>query len=326
MTHARLPLALDGAGLVLPEGRIAVFGPNALTDLSVLPCDRVQVVTGFKPDYDALQAQGYDCVTEATGDFDAALVFLPRAKALAQARIEIAARLARLVIVDGQKTDGVDSIWKACRQRADILGGMSKGHGRLFWFQNGDFADWAAPESQTIDGGFLTRPGVFSADGIDPASRLLAASLPEKLGKHVADLGAGWGYLSSAVLTRPGVETLHLVEADHDALSCARTNIGDPRASFHWADGTAWTAPQLLDAVVMNPPFHTSRAAEPALGRAFIANAARNLAPSGKLWMVSNRHLPYEAELEARFGKVEEIGGDSRFKLHLAQRPTRTRR
>jgi 16S rRNA (guanine1207-N2)-methyltransferase len=42
--------------------------------------------------------------------------------------------------------------------------------------------------------------------------------------------------------------------------------------------------------------------------------------------MVANRHLPYERELKMRFAQVEEIGGDARFKLFHAARPTSGRR
>ncbi len=187
------------------------------------------------------------------------------------------------------------------------------------------FADWAEGPALT-DGGFWTAPGVFSADGVDLASALLADVLPEKLGVQVADLGAGWGFLSAHVLTREDVEAVHLVEAGHMALECARHNVTDTRAQFHWADATTWEPPHRMDTVVMNPPFHTTRAAEPAIGQAFVAAAARVLTANGTLWMVANRHLPYEAELKKRFADVEEIGGDARFKLFCARRPVRRKR
>ena len=81
-----------------------------------------------------------------------------------------------------------------------------------------------------------------------------------------------------------------------------------------------------MDTVLMNPPFHTGRAAEPQIGQAFVAAAARILSLQGNLRMVANRHLPYEAELKKRFAHVEEIGGDARFKLFHAARPLRGRR
>jgi 16S rRNA (guanine1207-N2)-methyltransferase len=50
------------------------------------------------------------------------------------------------------------------------------------------------------------------------------------------------------------------------------------------------------------------------------------LSGQGDLWMVANRHLPYEAELKKRFAQVAELGGDARFKLFHATRPLTRRR
>ncbi|MEO0402063.1 MAG: class I SAM-dependent methyltransferase, partial [Pseudomonadota bacterium] len=169
-----------------------------------------------------------------------------------------------------------------------------------------------------------TAPGVFSADGVDPASELLVGALPDAMVGTVADLGAGWGYLSAHILT-PDVAAVHLVEAHDMALQCARHNVTDPRAQFHWADATQWKPAEQVDAVVMNPPFHSGRAADPSLGRAFIAAAARVLKPHGALWMVANRHLPYEDTLTSHFAKVVDLDGDARFKLVRAERPKRTK-
>jgi 16S rRNA (guanine1207-N2)-methyltransferase len=73
----------------------------------------------------------------------------------------------------------------------------------------------------------------------------------------------------------------------------------------------------------MTPPFHTTRSADPALGQGFIAAAARNLTRNGDLWMVANRHLPYEATLNDVFAQVQEVTGDNRFKVFHASRPRR---
>ncbi len=72
------------------------------------------------------------------------------------------------------------------------------------------------------------------------------------------------------------------------------------------------------DTVVTNPPFHAGRAAEPALGLAFIAAAASCLAPAGTLWLVANRHLPYETALSQRFRTVREAAGGNGFKVLTA--------
>lgn len=150
---------------------------------------------------------------------------------------------------------------------------------------------------------------------------MLAQALPAKLGRHVIDLGAGWGYLTAQGLADSSVQHIDLVEADALALECARKNITDPRARFHWADATEWTPREKADTVIMNPPFHSGRKADPSLGRAFVTAAAKMLSPSGQLWMVANRHLPYENTLEESFAQVKEAAGDNRFKIFHASKP-----
>ncbi|NIZ11607.1 class I SAM-dependent methyltransferase [Pseudooceanicola sp. HF7] len=324
MTGTRLALALEEGGLSLADGPVAVLAPREGTDLSALPKDRLRIVTGFHPDHAAFRDAGYacalgpDCALKADGRFAAVLVCLPRAKALARALIAAARGMTDgPVIVDGQKEDGVDSLLKDCRRRASVEGPINKAHGKLFWFTDGDFADWAEGPAREATPGFITRPGVFSADGVDPASALLAEVLPPLKGR-VADLGAGWGWLAAQVLRQPGVTALDLVEADHGALDCARRNITDERARFHWDDARRWQPEVKLDAVVMNPPFHTARSQDPELGRAFIRAASAMLRPQGQLFMVANAHLGYEGVLDEGFASVEALGGTRSFKLFRA--------
>ncbi|MEX0285756.1 MAG: methyltransferase [Paracoccaceae bacterium] len=321
----RLGLAF-AAGLALPDdGQVALFRPGQDFDLTSLPRDRVRVLHGFRPDFDHFERFGLPVTANPDGRYTLSVVSLPKSKPQARALIwQALSHTDGPVVVDGQKTDGIDSMLKAIRKRVPVSDAVSKAHGKLFWFHANpsDFADWA-PQPTELNGGWITEPGCFSADGPDPASALLADTLPEKLGKHVVDLGAGWGYLSARVLANPSVAQLDLVEAEHVALDCARRNVEDSRARFHWADALHWTPEARPDAIVMNPPFHTGRAADPALGRAFIAAAARMLPQHGVLWMVANRHLPYETTLDAQFGDWAEITGDNRFKIFRAARPTR---
>lgn len=325
MRSARLSLALETGALDLPsEGRIAVYRPRIGDDLSDLPRERVTVLTGFKPDHDHFAAR-YSVTPEPP--YAAGIVCLPRSREAARGLIaQAAAEVAPggWIAVDGQKTDGIDTALKDLRGRVELSESLSKAHGKLASFVAGpDLSDWTATPHQ-VDG-FQTLPGIFSADGPDRGSVLLAAALPAKLGGKVADLGAGWGFLAAEVLKRPGVKRLDLVEAEADALDCARVNVTDPRARFHWADATTWRPETLLDVVVMNPPFHTGREADPALGAAFIRAARRMLAPSGELWLVANRHLPYDAVLADCFLEVRDAAGDSAFRVIQAIKPRRAK-
>ncbi len=329
MSNPRLTTALSNGALVLQtEGRIAVLRPSVDLDLGDLPKERLHLIQGFRPDFETFEAMGFDVAVAPEGRYGSSIVCMTRSKAEARALLAQARAMTDgPIIVDGQKTDGIESMLRDIKKRTPIGEVISKSHGKLFAFEGGDFTDWAAnPDGQQVADGFVTRSGVFSADGVDRGSALLAQALPEKLPKRIADLGAGWGYLSRAILERAGVEHLHLVEAEHAALDCARQNITDPRAQFHWLDARQFRTTFPLDAVIMNPPFHTSRAAEPNIGRAFIAAAAAMLSQRGQVWLVANRHLPYEAEAAAHFLEVEEIAGDRSFKVLLAAKPRRTRR
>ena len=323
MRSARLSLALESGAIELPaSGQIAVYRPHAGDDLSDLPRDRVVVLTGFKPDLDHF-ATRYS-VTPAP-PYAAAIVCLPRSREAGRALIAQAAAEVipgGWVAVDGQKTDGIDTALKDLRARLDLSGSLSKAHGKLASFAAGpDLSDWRA-QPRRVDG-FQTLPGIFSADGPDRGSVLLAAALPAKLAGKIADLGAGWGYLAAEILKRPGVKRLDLVEAEADALACARVNVTDDRARFFWADATTFRPETLLDAVVMNPPFHTGREADPALGAAFIRAARSMLAMDGSLWLVANRHLPYDAVLAECFLEVRDVAGDGGFRVIHATKPRR---
>jgi 16S rRNA (guanine1207-N2)-methyltransferase len=320
----RLAHALETGALTLPPGRIAVFAPPAGTDLSAL--GSVQVVTGFRPDHDHFAERGYDCVRLPTGAFAAALVIAPRARPAARGLVARAAALvpAGLLVVEGSKTDGIDALIREIRGVAGAGTVLPKAHGKVAWWSAPPaFPGWAEAAAPRRTGDWLTVPGAFSSDGPDPGSVALAAALPPLKGR-VADIGAGWGFLSAQVLAQsPAVTEMHLVEADADALDCARENVTDLRARFHWADALRPMPGAPFDAIVMNPPFHRGRAADPGLGRRFLQAAAASLTPGGTLWLVANRHLPYETALTEAFVEVEDRTGTPAFKIIRAYRPRR---
>jgi len=167
--------------------------------------------------------------------------------------------------------------------------------------------------------GLWTQPGVFSWDRPDPGSLLLITALPSLSGRG-ADLGCGVGLLARAVLAQPCVSPLDLVDYERRAVEAARRNLDDPRADFHWAD--ARSAPDLagLDFVVMNPPFHDGGLEDKELGQAFIRRGHQILRKGGVVWLVANRHLPYEGVLGSLFSKVALKGEGGGFKIFEARK------
>jgi 16S rRNA (guanine1207-N2)-methyltransferase len=167
--------------------------------------------------------------------------------------------------------------------------------------------------------GLWTQPGVFSWDRLDAGARQLIAALPQLSGRG-ADLGCGVGVLAKAALASQAVTGLALIDLDRRAIAAAKRNIEDRRATFHWAD--ALTGPDLtdLDFVVMNPPFHDQGVETRALGQAFIRRAHQILRKGGALWLVANRHMPYEMVLNERFPRVTPKGDGGGFKLYEARK------
>lgn len=329
-TLTRLMLPFDEGAIALPDaGQITIIRAQA-DSYSAFPRDRLTCVQGFYPTHKALQAAGFTVSTDLPDRSAMTILHVTRSKdesraLLAQAfdRLEVEG----IILVDGAKTDGIESLMKAAKKTHGIDGQLSKAHGKVFWLTKSSpqnpFANWADAlvPAQNAEG-FMTAAGMFSADGIDPGSAELALFIAGKLKGKTADLGAGWGWLSAqALASSPAVESLDLIEAEHSALACARLNVTDPRAAFKWGDATDPAAKRIYDTIITNPPFHTGRKAEPALGRAFIAAARSMLKPTGQLYLVANRQLAYEATLDDCFARVEVLSQTSRYKIIHARKP-----
>ena len=285
----------------------------------------------FKPAFDALQRSGLD-VREHAGDAEYPLVLVlpPRQREEARAlfaRAVASAADGGIVVACMPNDEGAKSGQADLARIAGPLRVLSKQHCRVFWtgLLHGAAdpelaAQWSTLDAPrpVADGRFLSRPGVFAWDRIDAASALLAQHLPRDLGGRGADLGAGYGYLAAEVLARcPAVAALDLYEAEARALELARRNITavEVELGFHWHDVTTGL-PHRYDFIVSNPPFHAQgREGRPDIGRAFIAAAAQALVPGGRLWLVANRHLPYEAVLDASFGRVRTVAQQAGFKV-----------
>ena len=308
--------------------------------LRAMPLDRLVYAQDFKPHVDALQRAGLTVATSADETFPLVLLLPPRQRD--QARADLARAVQRttvggVIVASLANNEGARSGEADMQRLLGPVHNLTKNHCRVFWATLCEEAldrtlldEWSqldAPRPIT-DGRFVSRPGVFAWDRIDAASELLASQLPNDLSGRCADLGAGFGYLSAEVLARcPRVTVLDLYEADARALELARSNLSNAnhtcptpaKLDYFWHDVTTGLQHR-YDAVVMNPPFHQGRADLPELGCAFIAAAADALVPGGRLWLVANRHLPYEAILHERFATVRNVATEHGFKVIEATR------
>ena len=172
---------------------------------------------------------------------------------------------------------------------------------------------------QDPESGIWTQPGLFAWDRVDPGTALLIRHM-ESLKGRGADFGCGYGALGQAVLAQDAVTELTLIDLDRRAVEAARRNLTDPRARHLWADVRTLDSLTDLDFVVANPPFHDGGAEDRALGQAFIDRAAKSLRTGGTLWMVANRHLPYEAGLKSAFKAARAVVEGDGYKIIEARK------
>lgn len=324
----------ESGAIDLPDEASALFLGATSACLARLPERAWLCEQSFKPDADALEACGFCVGRPAEGETFALVLVLPTRQ-----REHMRAMLARALrhcAANGTVAVAMANATGARSGEADlrVLAGaavrtLSKSKCRLFWIRRDEaaidrdrLAAWLELDhvQPTQDGRFVSRPGLFAWDRVDTASTMLAHRLPTSLSGRAADLGAGYGYLAAVLIERcPAITSIDLFEADARALEPARINLercgrGDIEATVHWHD-VAQSLPRRYDVIVSNPPFHRDRADRPDLGRAFIHTAAGALARQGEFWLVANRHLPYEATLNASFACVQTVAEEAGFKV-----------
>ena len=172
-------------------------------------------------------------------------------------------------------------------------------------------------ELQFVDDiGFYSMPGIFGWNKIDVGSRLLIDHLNDLKGIG-ADFGCGYGYLTKNILEKcEDIDTLYAFDIDPKATQACTKNVTNERAIIQIQDCTKPIndLPK-LDFIIMNPPFHDGSTEDKELGQKFILNAKHHLKKNGNLYIVANKHLPYEKILNVQFQSVKVIYEGDGFKI-----------
>lgn len=319
--------------LPAPGDRVLCFGACSAHQLPSGIQGEFTFFHDFRADYLALEQAGHRVVRSfrdegvADESFDTALLLLGRHRRQNQLHFAKALRHVRpggRIVAAGTKRDGVASMAKRIGSMLQLDGRLSKHHGIVFWLRRPEALDasvLAALEEPPIftKEGYETATGGFSEGAVDPGSRLLADSLPPDIQGAVADFAAGWGYLSLRLAEEYPLTMLDLYEAHGPSLEAAERNFAahspEMRCRFFWHDLENEPIDHLYDVIVMNPPFHRGRAAEPELGQRLIFVAAAALKPGGRLFLVANRGLPYETTMQTAFLHHDEICRDESYKV-----------
>lgn len=327
-----LPLE-TGAVDIEPGARALFLRARAGRALEVLKDADLTCVQSFAPDRDALERSGFKVADEAPdGQYGAVFVLPARQRQEARAQLAQAVASAAeggLVVACAPNTEGAKTVEKDLSDLVGRVDKLTKHKCRAVWGQVRAEAvnktlleEWRALDAprKVLDGTYLSRPGLFAWDRIDPASQLLSGLLPETLKGRGADLGAGFGYLAKSVLEKaPKVAAMDLYEAEKRALDLAEENLsalkGTKAMRAIWCDVTKGIE-GTYDFIVSNPPFHQAGRADRAdVGQSFIRAAAGGLRPGGEFYMVANRHLPYERTLSEVFADVIQLADEGGYKV-----------
>ncbi|WP_016968609.1 methyltransferase [Pseudomonas fluorescens] len=171
----------------------------------------------------------------------------------------------------------------------------------------------------------LNHANVFCREGLDIGTRAFLPHLPQNLGSaRVADLGCGNGVLAIASALDNPQAHYTLVDESFMAVQSARENwqavLGEREAQMRAGDGLAGQAPQSLDVVLCNPPFHQQQVVGDFLAWRMFQQAREALVVGGALYIVGNRHLGYHSKLARLFRGVEQVAATPKFVILKARK------
>lgn len=137
---------------------------------------------------------------------------------------------------------------------------------------------------------FKTKPGVFSKQGIDVGSRLLAETVRIKDGTQVADLGCGSGVIGFVAAKLNPRGHVHLLEVNLRFVKLAEENTALnnlKNVEVYLSDLFSAVEARTYHLIVSNPPQH--------LGNEFLEEMVKkcflHLKIKGEVWWVVQKHL-----------------------------------
>ena len=174
-------------------------------------------------------------------------------------------------------------------------------------------------DNEDID--LLNYPNVYSGERLDQGARFLLEHIPVDAElRHIIDLGCGNGVLSVKAAQLNPEARITCVDESFMAVESARrnleVNLGKERQfqfiANNCLDGFKKHSSYL---VLCNPPFHQGQAITDHIAWQMFCDTKHILCKEGKLLVIGNRHLDYDAKLGRLFGEenVTTIASNSKF-------------
>lgn len=148
---------------------------------------------------------------------------------------------------------------------------------------------------------FETSPTLFSPKRPDPGTLAMLSRVTFAADDKVLDLGCGYGLVGIYAAKRIGAERIFMLDADADAIACARRNLGlNGVEGVHLAISEGFRDFKETDftKILCNPPYH----ADFAVAKQFIEKGFNRLVIGGCFFLVTKRETWYRNKLTAIFG------------------------
>ena len=135
-----------------------------------------------------------------------------------------------------------------------------------------------------------TDSGVFSADRVDPGTRVLLAESPppSTAAVNIADVGCGYGPIALTLAKRAPHATVWAIDVNERALELCRLNAErNAVTNLRVVTPAEVPADVAFDGIWSNPPIRIGKEALHELLTQWLGN----LAPTGMAWLVVQKHL-----------------------------------
>ena len=322
----------------LLAGQVLFINPPSDPLLSQLPLSvQGQIWTWNFADHQYFQAHQFAShfgIEYPAAGFDQAVIFVPKSRELLDYLLnQVLSQIqpgAQIFLV-GEKKGGVERAAKQLQQFGKAIKIDSARHCQMWQMRSTQpllkkaLKDWL--KTYTVHAGhqelsICALPGVFSQKQLDVGTAVFLPYLTQVKTGKIADFGCGAGVISCYLATLNPENQIYALDVDAFALASTeltfKLNQIDPeRLQALPVTGIA-DAPEGLDAIVSNPPFHQGIHTNYDASEQLCQQAKQHLKASGELWIVANRFLNYPPLLERSFGQCQVITDQQGFKVLYA--------
>lgn len=269
-----------------------------------------------------------------TGEFDCVLIKVPKTLALLEHQLislRPHCRPDTQIIVAGMIKNLAPTLWKLLER---LLGktrtSLAKKKARLIFVDfDGTLSTPKNPypseyQLENSEYWLSNHANVFSRDHLDIGTRFFLQHLPISTAPmDIIDLACGNGVVGVIAAEKNPDARLHFVDESFMAVASAQTNFqrahGLTRtATFQVGDGLQEFSENFADVILCNPPFHQQQTLGDQISCQFFQHSKKVLKQHGQLWVIGNRHLTYQHNIQRLFGNCRVIASNNKFVIWRA--------